>query len=62
MTRALLVLAGLLVTLVLYIIDQDLTAEIEGPARIERSRPITLSADPSLKSISEHSGFMRSER
>ncbi len=62
MTRTLLIVAGILMTLELYMIDQQLAA---GIVRLLRTRPsgqATLAANPALKYISEDSPYMRSER
>jgi hypothetical protein len=62
MTRTLLIAAGALITLELFLVNQELDSGINGLSKLTPSRQITLAADPALKYVSEDSPYMRSER
>jgi hypothetical protein len=62
MTRTLLIAAGALITLELFLVDQELDSGINRLSKLTPSRQIALAADPSLKYVSEDSPYMRSER
>lgn len=62
MTRVLLIVAGTLVTLELFLVDQNLASGTKHLSQLTSSRQILLAADPSLKYVSEDSPYMRSER
>jgi hypothetical protein len=63
MARILLILAGTLLTVGLFLVEEKFDSESGGlTSRFKASRQIRLAADPSLKHESEESAYMRSER
>ena len=63
MARILLIAAGALVTVGLFLVDQKLDSGTGGlSSQFHTSRQIRIAADPSLKYESEDSPYMRSER
>jgi len=62
MTRTLLIAAGALITLELFLVDLELDSGINRLSKLTPSRQIMLAADPALKFVSEDSPYMRSER
>ncbi len=59
--RVLLIAAGTLVTLGIFLVDEVFDSETNRPWQ-RTSRQMSLAADPSLKFVSEDSSYMRSER
>ena len=62
MRQSVLIVAGLLATLELFVIDCQLAASIDRLSRTKPSPEIAMAANPALKYISKVSPYMRSER
>jgi hypothetical protein len=63
MARCLLIAAGMLITLGLFLVAESLESGTGGlSSQLKTSRQIRLAADPSLKYASQDSPYMRSER
>jgi hypothetical protein len=61
--RILLIAAGILITLSLFLVEWNFDSGTGGlSSKFKTSRQIRLAADPSLKDASEDSPYMRSER
>jgi len=63
MARCLLIAAGMLITLGLFLVAESLESGTgDLSSQLKTSRQIRLAADPSLKYASQDSPYMRSER
>ena len=54
--------AGLLINLVLFIHDREVSAGVERLAEMQLAHAPALDADPDLRLVSMHSPYMRNER